>query len=108
MPRWKAKAVAQQMFSRLPAGSRMNYAFQRHVTHGLPISSDELRAAVDTASAHVEGLRAHSTIPIEAGRFFEFGAGWDLHIAQALWCLGVNRQLLVDIRPLLRPELVFD
>src|SRR5262249_13944634 len=34
--------------------------------------------------------------------FYEFGAGWDLASPLSFWALGVGRQVLVDIRDLLR------
>jgi SAM-dependent methyltransferase len=41
-------------------------------------------------------------------RAYEFGAGWDLIGPLAFRMLGVERQVLVDIRPSLRAELVED
>ena len=108
MPSWKAKAALQHTFSRVPGGHHLNYAFQRHITHGLPISDEKLHTAIENARAHVGALETCSTVPIADGQFFEFGAGWDLHIAQGLYCLGVNRQIIVDIRPLRSADLIFD
>ena len=39
-------------------------------------------------------------------QFYEFGAGWDLAGPLALYCLGANRQILVDLAPCARLELV--
>lgn len=107
MPSWKQKAMLQRLLSALPAGHRVNYLFQRHVTHGLPMPDDDLRAAATLGVHHVQRL-AEFGRDLSAGRFFEFGAGWDLHMPLVLWCLGVERQLVVDIRPLVRIELVAD
>lgn len=108
VPSWKQKALLQRALSALPAGHRVNYLFQRHVTHGLPMPDDDLRAAAALGVHHVQRLTELSGRDVSAGRFFEFGAGWDLHMPLVLWCLGVNRQLVVDIRPLVRPDLVAD
>lgn len=86
----------------------MNYLFQRHVTHGVPISDASLDAAVDLVADHLARLRRTAGTDVTGGRFFEFGAGWDLHIPQLLWCFGVHEQVVVDIRPLVRPTLVRD
>jgi hypothetical protein len=86
----------------------VNYVFQRHVTHGLPITDEALRGVIDLGQRHVAGLEQHSNVPLRAARFFEFGAGWDIHVAQVLYCFGANHQLVVDLRELLRPELVLD
>jgi hypothetical protein len=108
VPSWKQKAMVQRVLSALPAGHRVNYLFQHHVTHGLPMPDDDLRAAAALGVHHVQRLADVSGRDESAGRFFEFGAGWDLHMPLILWCLGVERQLVVDIRPLVRPELVAD
>ncbi len=108
MPPWQAKVLAQQVFSHIPAGHHVNYLFQRHVTRGLPLSDVALRHVLDVAAEHVRGLDNLGAVAIGEGRFFEFGAGWDLHVAQLLYCLGVEQQTVVDIRRLLRSELVFD
>ena len=108
MPPWKTKVALQQVFSRIPAGDRLNYVFQRHVTHGLPVSDDALRSTVDIAKQHVRSLEKRSPIPIADGRFYEFGGGWDLHIPQTLYCMGASRQIVIDIRALSKASLVFD
>ncbi|MGE3621127.1 MAG: class I SAM-dependent methyltransferase [Acidimicrobiia bacterium] len=108
MPPWQAKVLAQQAFSLLPGGHRLNYVFQRHLTHGLPIGDEALHDVIEIAQRHLDGLAMHSDIPVSEGRFFEFGAGWDLHVPQVLYCLGIERQHVVDIRRLLRTELVLD
>ena len=47
-------------------------------------------------------------MPAAEATFYEFGAGWDLAIPVAYALLGVGRQVLVDIRPSARVELVND
>ncbi|HJR25986.1 MAG TPA: class I SAM-dependent methyltransferase [Acidimicrobiales bacterium] len=108
MPSWRVKATLQRAFSAVPGGHRLNYLLQRHVTHGVPVSDDALRAAVEIARDHLQRIGPHSARPAADGHFFEFGAGWDLRIPQILWCLGVEQQTVVDIRPLVRPALVHD
>jgi hypothetical protein len=60
------------------------------------------------AQHHLENLTRLGTIPIDRARFYEFGAGKDLVIPLAFYCLGVESQVLVDIRHLVREELVVD
>jgi SAM-dependent methyltransferase len=108
MPPWKAKVALQHAFSGMPRGHELNYRFQRHVTRSLPISGELLAAGVELAVQHLAGLRKWSSLPIEEGRFFEFGAGWDLHVPQALYCLGVSRQLEIDLGDFIRADLVVE
>jgi SAM-dependent methyltransferase len=107
--RWLAKAAVQKTLSGVPAGDRLNYLFQTRVTRTLPAGEAQFRRKVARAVHHFEAFRAHGRAvePREAV-LYEFGAGWDLAVPLTYAALGVGRQLLVDIRPNLRVELVND
>ncbi|HEY3105760.1 MAG TPA: class I SAM-dependent methyltransferase [Gaiellaceae bacterium] len=105
--RWLVKAVTQKTISALPRAQTVNYVLQRHVSRSLPASEKSLHQKFTRAAQHIEAYEAHG--PRRALRdvvFYEFGAGWDLAVQLSYWCLGVERQLLIDIRPNLRLELV--
>lgn len=56
---------------------------------------------------HVRAFRKHGPDrPLGEAVFYEFGVGWDLTIPLTYWALGVERQVLVDIRPHVHLELV--
>ena len=103
---WRLKALIQQMLSRVPRGERVNHVFQRYITRSLPTGDAGCVTIVAQAGEHVRTVARHSRHPVGDAVFYEFGAGWDLMIPLAYYGLGVNRQILVDVRPLLRPELV--
>ena len=105
--RWLAKAALQRGLGLLPQGERLNYAFQRHVAHSLPASESVFRRKFARARQHLRAFEEHGP-GVQAGEaaFYEFGAGWDLNIALSYAALGVGRQVLVDIRPSVRLELV--
>jgi SAM-dependent methyltransferase len=107
--RWLAKAALQRGLGLLPQGERLNYVFQRHVAHSLPASESVFRRKFARARQHLGAFEEHGpgVTPGEAV-FYEFGAGWDLNIALSYTALGVGRQVLVDIRPSVRLELVND
>ncbi|MDP8911707.1 MAG: class I SAM-dependent methyltransferase [Actinomycetota bacterium] len=107
--KWVAKALVQSAFSYVPGGERLNYVLQRHVFKSLPGSDAVFRGKLARAFRHFEAFREHGPKrdPSEAV-FYEFGAGWDLIVPLAYYALGVERQILVDIRPLVRLELVAD
>jgi len=107
--RWLAKAAVQKGIGVLPQGERLNYLFQRCVLHSLPAGDGALRQKFSRAVQHLGAYEEHSpgVEPSEA-TFYEFGAGWDLAIPLAYGLLGVGRQVLVDIRPSARVELVTD
>jgi SAM-dependent methyltransferase len=102
-----AKAAFQKGLSAFPHPERVNYVLQRHVTHGLPPSENRLRRKFSRGLAHVGAYERHG--PARAfsdAALYEFGAGWDLAIPLTYWMLGAENQLLVDVRPNVRLELV--
>lgn len=105
--RWLAKALAQKGLSGLPRPERANYVFQRHITRSLPVSAEGFARRFDRADQHLRAYEEHGPghAPSEAV-FYEFGAGWDLAVPLSFWSLGVERQILVDLRANVRFELV--
>jgi len=105
--RWLAKAALQRTLGALPQGERLNYVFQRHVLRSFPVPDGAMRQKFSRAIAHISAYQEFgSGVPREEATFYEFGAGWDLAIPIAYAQLGVGRQVLVDIRPSARLELV--
>jgi hypothetical protein len=79
------------------------------VLRSLPAGDAALRRKFSRALQHLRVYREHGPeVPPEQATFYEFGAGWDLAIPLAYALLGVGRQVLVDIRPSTRLELVND
>lgn len=103
---WRCKAMLQAAFSVLPHGYRLNSAFSRYVTRTLPSPRDVQRSNYLFAVRHVAAFRRHGAARIPDALFFEFGAGWDLMNALSLYALGVNRQIVTDLRPYANPGFV--
>ncbi len=107
--RWVAKAALQRGLGLVPQGERLNYLFQRHVAHSLPAGESVFRRKFARAEQHVAAYEEHGPgTPLADAVFYEFGVGWDLAIPLSYASLGVGRQVLVDIRPSARVELVND
>lgn len=106
---WLLKAAAQKALSAVPAAERANYVFQRRVTRSLPVGAAGVKRKFARALGHFAAFRAHGPrVPSEHAVFYEFGAGWDLLVQLSYASLGVGRQIVVDIRPNVRLELVND
>jgi len=107
--RWLAKAALQRGLGVLPQGERLNYVFQRRVLRSLPAGESVLRRKFARALQHLSAYEEHGAgTPAGNAVFYEFGAGWDLAIPLSFYALGVGKQVLVDIRPSVRVELVND
>lgn len=104
--KWKYKALLQMVLSHIPYGERLNYFFQRHVTKSLPISDIEFIDLVACAKEHIDMFCKYRVQPLKEAVFYEFGAGWDLIIPLVFYALGVEHQILVDIRKLIKLELI--
>jgi SAM-dependent methyltransferase len=107
--RWVAKAAVQRGLGLLPQGERVNYVFQRHVLRSLPAGESVFRRKFARAQQHLRAYEEHGPgTPAADAAFYEFGAGWDLAIPLSYAALKVGGQVLVDIRPSVRVELVND
>jgi SAM-dependent methyltransferase len=105
--RWLAKAALQRGLGAVPQGERLNYVFQRHVLRSFPVGDAGLKQKFARACSHLALYEEHGPgVPAAEATFFEFGAGWDLAIPLAFAMLGIGRQIVIDIRPSARPELV--
>jgi SAM-dependent methyltransferase len=105
--RWLAKAALQGVISALPRSHVVNYVFQTRVTHGLPRAGDEFDDHARTAALHVDARRRYGPgMRVGDVQAYEFGAGWDLIGPLTAFALGLERQTLVDVRDILRLELV--
>lgn len=105
---WRLKAAIQTVLSAAPGGETFNYLLQRRVTKTLPVSDVELAAQVRKAQRHLEVFQRNSDTPVVAAHLYEFGVGWDLVMPLAFYAMGVERQTVLDIRPLARVDLVVD
>jgi len=103
---WRIKALLQLGFSFTPFGEQLNYLAQRHVTRSLPLSDGEIRHLATAAGEHLNIFGRYSAVPPAQGVIFQFGAGWELALPLLFWAMGVEQQILIDRRRLLRPELV--
>jgi hypothetical protein len=105
---WKSKALLQLVFSNIPFGEHLGYFCQRYVTRSLPATDASFISIVSFAKSHIEAVRQYYHRPLGEATFYEYGAGWDMIVPLTFYALGVERQILVDIRNLLRIELVND
>jgi len=103
---WRHKAAVQGLLSRVPGGEQVNYLLSKYVTGHVPASEATFRRDVSFAKQYLEAFRRFGGRSIEEGRFYEFGGGWDLIVALTFYSLGVTRQVVVDLRRLLKPSLV--
>ena len=105
---WRFKALLQLIFSVIPRGEQFNYVIQRYAVRSLPASDAEFAAKLWYAKRHIEVFKRYCARSVTQATFYEFGTGWDMTIPLAFYTLGVDKQILIDIRNLVRLPLVND
>lgn len=105
---WRCKALLHRVLSGMPFRERLLYFFQRNVTKSLPSGDPVFKERIAIAKSHIAALEQYSGRYPSESVFYEFGAGWDLTIPLAFYALGVNRQITLDIKNLLKVDLVND
>ena len=103
---WKIKAGIQMATSYVPFGSRLNYAGQRLLMRRFSSLDRSVADRLAKARWLLGAYTRHAAVAPERAHFFELGTGWHLGLPLALWCLGVERQVTVDVRRLARLELI--
>jgi SAM-dependent methyltransferase len=106
--KWLLKAATQKALSALPRGEELNFLLQYRVTKSLPQGDAAFRRKVERAIQHYAAFAEHAPPEVTEPTFYEFGAGWDLVVPLAYFALGVPAQILTDIRPNVRFELLND
>ncbi len=108
MKRWQIKSFAQKLLSPLPFGENLNFFLQKHVTRNIHSSEGSVKEAFENARLHLDAIRRHVSQSLSESLFYEFGAGWNLVGPIAFWCLGVKRQICIDLLRHVRWNLVND
>ena len=103
---WKVKAAIQNTISHLPNPGHVNYFFQRYISKGYPAPESIFSKKIINADRHLNGYKTYSEVTRADDTFYEFGAGWDILIPLIYASKGVQKQILLDINDLLKPDLV--
>lgn len=107
MVKWLLKAGVQGVLSVLPQSQRLNYVMQRHVTGSfrhVRLKMFEMR--LEWAAQHIGYWRTYGNGASLPATVLELGTGWFLTVPVALYLMGVNRIITVDINDLAHPQLM--
>jgi hypothetical protein len=90
------KAGVQKAISYLPFSHRLNFLFQRYITHGVDLSDQYLSNKLQHARDHVRFCKQfyHGSLPASS---FEIGTGWYPVVPLYLFLCGVDRPATMDI-----------
>lgn len=102
---WKTKARIQKVISKLWFSGKLNYFLQRRINHSLPMSEEVLQQKQEAAKKHLKAFEHDGEIKTD-GIVYEFGAGYDLAVPLIFYDEGFKRQVVTDLNPLVKFELV--
>ena len=103
---WKVKGIGQSALSLVPGASRINYWGQRFLTRSHSDYGPVVDNRLEKARWFKQQFTQHGVVELGRAQFYEFGAGWNLAGPLALYCLGVNRQITIDVARCAKLELV--
>ncbi len=105
--RWLLKAISQKTLSAMPNSEKFNYFFQHNVVKSLPGSDEVFLRKFSTVLKHWALFLKHTSLDEPAkGVFYEFGAGQDFETPLSYCAFGIKKQIIIDICPKMRIDLV--
>lgn len=106
---FKYKAYLQRFFSEIYKGEKINYLFQKYITHTLPISDEDFLSKTESIRIHLDNFRTYSgKNDFSNCDYYEFGTGYDMLIPLVVSLSGFRKLSCIDIRELVFPELIND
>lgn len=100
--KWRHKALAFRILQNAP--DWLYYFVQRKITKSVPRNPKNYGCYLDEVRRRRDTLQLAG--PLAGKILLEFGAGWDLFHNIVLYAYGVDWQILVDLNPHMRPDLV--
>jgi SAM-dependent methyltransferase len=105
--RWYLKVAAFHALSALPGGPQLYRFSQNHFTKTLVPTRGRIGQKLDVGWQYWDWLKARDlTGVLLSGTHLDFGSGWHPTIPLLYYSLGVNRQYLFDVTPLLDTDLL--
>src|SRR5436190_16294640 len=104
---WRAKVAVFKLLSAIPGGRGMYRLLQQRVTKSLIPTRARVGQKLDAGISYVETLeRLGEADTVLQGVHLDFGTGWHPTIPLLFYALGMNRQYLFDVAPLLDEHMV--
>ena len=97
MKKWMLKAAVQKAISYLPAKERVNYLFQKHVTHAVELTDQHFEWKIGHARDHVAHYKKYGKKSFAETTAFELGTGWYPIVPISLYLCGIKTVHSFDI-----------
>jgi hypothetical protein len=103
---WKQKSRAYRVLSSLPGGEAVYRFAQKHFTRSLIPNVGRVESKAQVALRYWQSVVRLGLEQVKAGVHLDFGAGWHPTIPFVFRALGVAKQRLLDLAPVLDEHLV--
>ncbi len=105
--KWRIKVAAFKLLSALPGGRALYRFSQQHITQSLVPTSARVSQKIGVAVQYFDWLAKHQQAErLLKGVHLDFGSGWHPTIPLFLYSMGVERQYLFDVVPVLDTRLL--
>lgn len=105
--KWYLKAVAFKLLSAMPGGAAFYRFCQAHITKSLQPAAARVSQKIGVGIQYYNWLAEHQGAErLLQGVHLDFGAGWHPTIPLLYYSMGVERQYLFDVRPVLDGRLI--
>jgi hypothetical protein len=96
---WLAKVAAMKGLGAAPGGMKVYSAVQRIVTKSTVPTTARIDEKLAVGAEYLAALQGRVPVPISAITHVDIGTGWMPTIPMLFYSVGVQRQVLCDIRP---------
>jgi len=104
---WLAKATSLKTLSAVPGGQWLYRLGQEKLTRSLEATRERIAQKIEVGLQYLTWLEKRGEVRcLVEGTHLDFGAGWHPTIPLLYYSLGVERQILCDLRPLLKAKSV--
>jgi hypothetical protein len=104
---WHLKVAGYKLLSVLPGGRTLYGFSQKHITKSLTPSRARLTQKIEVAVRYLHWLAEHhESERLLKGVHLDFGSGWHPTIPLFLYSIGVERQYLFDVVPVLDSDML--
>ena len=104
---WRTKTTAFRVLSSIPGGPSVYRFAREHLTKSLDPRPDRVKQKLDVGIMYLDALAAHNKLDLLLnGTHLDFGSGWHPTIPFLFYSMGVQRQCLFDLMPVLNRRMV--
>jgi SAM-dependent methyltransferase len=104
---WLAKAASLKILSAIPGGEKLYRLGQEKLTRSLDPTPSRVAQKLEVGLEYLNWLeREGAASQLLQGTHLDYGAGWHPTIPLLYYSMGADRQVLCDLRPLLKAKTV--